>query len=428
MSALKSGMPTLLGRCFWIDSRFAARRPSSASCAGCKRIVPGNFRVAAMSMSDQEKTIFVIDDDEIIRLSCEQILQKSGYKVETFGNGHEGIERLKQVRPPLLVVDIKMPELDGFEVIKIVRKIDPNVVIVVITGYATIETAVDAMKVGAYDFLPKPFTPSELRLIIDRGFERWRLAKEAQLLRLEKEEVERKFVTLVSHQLKAPLGAVKQYLDVLLYTNNDQLPEKAVEWISRSQARIAEMLTLIQDWLTLSKLDRRSLCEHNVSSDIGKIIDMVVREYQQLPSTANLTLTAELAPELALAGGDTISLNMLVSNLVGNAIKYNHPGGKVKVAAGNDDKYITLQVSDTGLGIPQASIPQLFQEFYRVKTPETQDIPGTGLGLVICKRIVTELGGSIEVESKEGEYTIFTVKLPIAQPQKEVENADSVGK
>src|SRR5512136_120572 len=239
--------------------------------------------MAATPTSAQENTIFVIDDDEIIRLSCKQILQKSGYTVETFGNGYEGIERLKEVRPPLLVVDIKMPELDGFEVIKIVRKLDPDVVIVVITGYATIETAVDAMKMGAYDFLPKPFTPSELRLIIDRGFERWRLAQEAQRLRKEKEEVERKFVTLVSHQLKGPLSAVKQYLDVLLYTGGDQLSGEKREWISRSQTRIAEMIGLIQDWLMLAKLDKGSVSDRSVSSDIGRIIERVMQEYQQLP-------------------------------------------------------------------------------------------------------------------------------------------------
>jgi len=170
-----------------------------------------------------------------------------------------------------------MPELDGFEVIKIVRKIDPDVVIVVITGYATIETAVDAMKMGAYDFLPKPFTPSELRLIIDRGFERWRLARETQLLRQQKEEVERKFVTLVSHQLKGPLGAVKQYLDVLLYTYKDQFPGDTLEWISRSRARITEMLGLIQDWLDDGELDRGALCDRNASSDIGTIIGKFCR-------------------------------------------------------------------------------------------------------------------------------------------------------
>jgi two-component system, sensor histidine kinase and response regulator len=150
--------------------------------------------VAAMPMPAQENTVFVIDDDEIIRLSCERILQKSGYKVETFGDGSKGIERLKEERPQILVVDVKMPELDGFEVIKIVRRIDPDVVIVVITGYVTIETAVGAMESGAYDFLPKPFTPGELRMIVARAFGRWRLIKEARNLRKEKEEVERKFV------------------------------------------------------------------------------------------------------------------------------------------------------------------------------------------------------------------------------------------
>jgi two-component system, sensor histidine kinase and response regulator len=387
--------------------------------------VPG---VLDMPISAQENVIFVIDDDEIIRLSCEQILQKSGYRVETFGNGYEGIERLKQVRPPLLVVDIKMPELDGFEVIKIVRKIDPDIVIVVITGYATIETAVDAMKMGAYDFLPKPFTPSELRLIIERGCERWRLAKEAKLLRKQKEEAERKFVTLVSHQLKGPLGAVKQYLDVLLYTCHDQLSGETVEWICRSQARIAEMISLIQDWLMLAKLDRGALCDNSASSDFVKIVESVIQEYQQLPSSANLQLIAEVAPGLPHASGDPVSLNMLVDNLVSNAVKYNKPGGKVEVRVAAEDNWITLQVRDTGVGIPQAFRSHLFEEFYRAKTPETQNISGTGLGLVICKRIVDELGGSIEVDSKEGEYTVFTVRLPVAVPSQEVELAESIGK
>jgi len=383
--------------------------------------------MAAMPLSACEDTVIVIDDDEIIRLSCEQILKKSGYKVETFGNGHEGIERLKEIRPPLLVVDIKMPELDGFEVIKIVRKIDPDVVIVVITGYATVETAVDAMKMGAYDFLPKPFTPSELRMIIERGFERWRLARETQRLRREKAEVERKFVTLVSHQLKAPLAAVKQYLDVLMFTSGSKLPEESAEWISRSQARIAEMLTLIQDWLMLAKLDRSALCDRGASSDLRKIAEDIVQEYRQLPSAAGLQLTIDMGPNLPKACGDPASLSMVVGNLVSNAVKYNRPGGTVKVSAGSDGKRITLEVRDTGIGIPEDYLPRLFEEFYRVKTPETQNIQGTGLGLVICKRIVEELGGSIRVDSKEGEYTSFTVTLPIAEPAKLAEYAEAVG-
>jgi signal transduction histidine kinase len=115
---------------------------------------------------------------------------------------------------------------------------------------------------------------------------------------------------------------------------------------------------------------------------------------------------------------------MLVGNLVSNAVKYNKPGGTVEVRVAPEDQWIILRVSDTGVGIPSSFRPHLFEEFYRAKSPETQNIPGTGLGLVICKRIVDELGGSIEVDSKEGEYSIFTVKLPIAEPKQEVDSAE----
>ncbi len=362
----------------------------------------------------KDNLVIVIDDDEIMRLSCEQILIKAGYKVETFGNGNDGIRRIRQVRPPLLVVDIKMPELDGFAVIDLVRQIDPDLVIVVITGYATIETAVDAMKAGAYDFLPKPFTPSELRLIIDRGYERWRLTKEAQRLRREKEEVEHKFVTLVTHQLKAPLVAVKQYLDVLLYSYRDQLPDKGVEWVARSQVRLGEMLTIIQDWLALAKIDRGVYCDRAATTDIADLITDIIHDQQQLPISKDVVIETALEPDLPRVCGDSVSIGLVVSNLVSNAIKYNKPGGSVRVTASSERDCVVLKVEDSGLGIPEESLPRIFEEFYRVRSQETQEIPGTGLGLVICKRVITELGGSIELASKAGEGTTFTVRLPVA--------------
>jgi signal transduction histidine kinase len=367
-----------------------------------------------MAKVSQEKLVVVIDDDEIMRLSCEQILKKVGYKVESFGNGHDGIRRIKEIRPPLLIVDIKMPEIDGFEVIDIVRKLDPDLVIVVITGYATIETAVDAMKAGAYDFVPKPFTPSELRLIIDRGFERWLLTKEAQRLRREKEEVEHKFVALVSHQLKTPLVAVKQYLDVLMFTTRDQLPGKAVEWIGRSQSRLSEMLTIIQDWLALAKIDRGALCDRNSATDLAAIIPDIIRGHQQLPGAGDVTFATHLPPNSPNVAGDAVSISMLLSNLISNAVKYNRPGGTVVIRAEVHGGCLQLQVADTGIGIPEDCMSRLFEEFYRVKSEATQQIQGTGLGLVICKRIVDELDGTIEVASREGEGTTFTVRLPLA--------------
>ena len=362
------------------------------------------------------RRVFVIDDDDVMLLTCRRILEKDGFDVETFENGLDGIRRIEEVRPQLLLVDLKMPELDGLQVIERVRKVDPDVVIAVITGYATISTAVDAMKAGAYDFLPKPFTPDELRLIVNRGHERWRLATESARLRREKEEAERRFVTFVSHQLKTPVVAAKQYLDVLLFTSKDEMTPRTQEWLKRAQARLDEMLTLISDWLELARVERGidSLGEPLGTGDLRKVISEVVAAAQAQAQSAVVTIETDLGPDVGPVRGDVVSLATVVSNLVSNGIKYNRVGGRVTVRTRLDEAMAVVEVSDTGIGIAEESLPRLFQEFCRVKNDQTRDIPGTGLGLAICKRIVTALGGSIGVRSRLGEGSTFVVHIPTA--------------
>jgi signal transduction histidine kinase len=360
--------------------------------------------------------VFVIDDDDVMLLTCRRTLEKDGYDVETFGNGLDGIRRIEELRPQLLLVDLKMPELDGLQVIERVRHVDPDVVIAVITGYATISTAVDAMKAGAYDFLPKPFTPDELRLIVNRGHERWRLAAESARLRHEKEEAERRFVTFVSHQLKTPVVAAKQYLDVLLYTAKDEISPRTREWLTRAQARLDEMLTLIRDWLELARIARGidAPGELAAASDLRAVITEVVESSQAQAQAAVVTLETDLGANVGLVRGDVVSLATIVSNLVSNGIKYNRVGGRVTVRTSLDGAMAVVEVSDTGIGIADESLPRLFQEFCRVRNDQTRDIPGTGLGLAICKRMVTTLGGSIHVGSKVGEGTTVSVHIPTA--------------
>jgi signal transduction histidine kinase len=362
------------------------------------------------------RRVFVIDDDDVMLLTCRRTLEKDGYDVETFQNGLDGIRRIEQLQPQLLLVDLKMPELDGLQVIERVRKVDPDVVIAVITGYATISTAVEAMKAGAYDFLPKPFTPDELRLIVNRGHERWRLATDSARLRREKEEAERRFVTFVSHQLKTPVVAAKQYLDVLLYTAASELTPRTQEWLTRAQARLDEMLTLISDWLELARIERGidSLGEPLATSDLRKVISDVIEASQAHAQSAVVTLETDLAADVGPVRGDVVSLATVVSNLVSNGIKYNRVGGRVTVRTRLEGAMAVLEVSDTGIGIAEESLPRLFQEFCRVKNDQTRDIPGTGLGLAICKRIVTTLGGSIGVGSRLGEGSTFVVHIPTA--------------
>jgi signal transduction histidine kinase len=374
----------------------------------------GRRAEAGSTAAPETGRVFVIDDDDIMLLSCRRILEKAGYQVETFSSGLEGIKRIQQVRPELLLVDLKMPELDGLQVIERVRAVDSDVVIAVITGYATISTAVDAMKAGAYDFLPKPFTPDELRLIVNRGHERWRLAMESRRLRREKEEAERRFITFVSHQLKSPLVAAKQYLDVLLYTSKSEMTPKTEEWLLRAQARLDEMLSLIHDWLELARIERGTPCEPGVASELEPVIAQVLDAAGPQAQSAGVTLCADIDASAGAVRGDRVSLGTIVSNLVSNAIKYNRVGGRVTVRSARDGQMAVVEVSDTGFGIPDEALPELFREFYRVKNDRTRDIPGTGLGLAICKRIVADLGGTIGVTSKKDEGTTFVVRLPVS--------------
>lgn len=358
-----------------------------------------------------QKRVLVIDDDEVMLQSCQSVLERVGYSIACQNTGRGGLQMLETYRPAVLVVDLKMPELDGFQVIERARAIDPELVVVVITGYATIETAVEAMKAGAYDFLPKPFTPAELRLIIDRSFERWHLARESARLRQEKEELERKFVAVVSHQLKSPLAAVKQHLDVILLSR-DSLPEQAVRAATRAEARLHEMLSIIEDSLTLTRLEKARLAETTESTDLAALIRKAVADSSSLAEAASVRIESDLPDAPLLVRGDELSLGMLVNNLLGNAIKYNRQDGLVSLRLTADEGQASLVVSDTGIGIPESAMPLLFQELYRVKTQATRGIPGTGLGLAICKKIVTELGGAISVASTENTGSSFTVTLP----------------
>jgi signal transduction histidine kinase len=357
------------------------------------------------------ETIIVIDDDYAMRLSCERILSKTGFVVQTFEDGARGLAAVAELRPALVLVDLKMPGLSGMEVIPRIREIDPNAVIVVITGYATIGTAVDAMKAGAYDFLPKPFSPDELRLIVRRGLERRQLELGSRQCEIERELMKRRFVSFVSHQLKTPLVAVHQYLEVLARLGDTpDMWGKAREWISRCLARTDEMHQLIDDWLTLSRIEGGSFGRQRADADLHDTLTHLVESHRPAAAERGITLALDAAPLLPVHA-DPTCLTVLFDNLIGNAVKYNREGGTVEVVAERSDGEILVTVRDTGVGIPADAVPLLFEEFYRVPR-EGAAVPGTGLGLPIARRIALELGGTITVESTEGEGTTFRVRLP----------------
>ena len=175
-------------------------------------------------MSDKYR-ILIIDDEEIVLDSCTEILGDSDYELATARDGTQGVRRVQEFQPDLVFVDLKMPGMSGLEVLEQIHAIDPTIVTIVITGYATVSSAVEAMKQGAYDFLPKPFTPDEFRLITHRGLEKRQLVLDTIALRREKEMLRENFAAIVSHELKSPLGAVQQNLYTLVKELSDTVTD-----------------------------------------------------------------------------------------------------------------------------------------------------------------------------------------------------------
>ncbi|MFN7998286.1 MAG: hybrid sensor histidine kinase/response regulator [Bryobacteraceae bacterium] len=364
-----------------------------------------------MSVQEAGEAVLVIDDEYAMRLSCQKILTRMGLPVETFEDGSRGLEGVARLRPAAVVLDLKMPGLSGIEVLSRIHEIDPNIVIIVITGYATIDTAVEAMKTGAYDFLPKPFSPEELRIIVRRGLERRHLLLESRRMEVDRALLQRRFVTFVSHQLQSPLAAIHQCLEVL--ERLEEAPQPATnrkEWLDRCLKRTDQLLDMIRDWLTLAKIEGHVLATQHQRVDLNEVIQGVVDSYGETARGQAVTISTELPADPCETRGDRNCLNVLLDNLVSNAIKYNKPGGRVEVRAAIAAGEIVITVSDTGIGIPERYKPFLFDEFFRAH--EKSGAPGTGLGLHIAKRIVNEMGGVIRVESEEGRGSTFRISLP----------------
>jgi signal transduction histidine kinase len=314
------------------------------------------------------------------------------------------------IQPDLVLVDLRMPGLGGLEVLEKLKSHDPDYVAIVITGHGTIRSAVEAMKLGAYDFLPKPFTPNQLRFIVERGLERRRSLKETARLRREKQLMRDNFVSMVSHELRAPLAAVQQRLMLVTGGYTGAISEPSRMSILGTQKRIKALISLINDWLDLSRIDSGGIAEPVERLDVNTILHEVLETLGPLARDRDLGIEIDAREPPTQVRGNRDMLRMVFTNLVHNAIKYNRDGGRVLIRSAEEGGDITVTVEDTGVGIPSDILPMVFEQFYRVKGKGLAE--GSGLGLSISKRIVELHSGSITAESEIGKGSVFVVRLP----------------
>lgn len=379
-------------------------------------------------MGDDRSKILIIDDEEVVLDSCTQILEGGPYQVATAMDGTFGLELVQEFHPDVVFVDLKMPGIQGFEVLDRIHGFDPTIVAIVITGYATVNSAVEAIKKGAYDFLPKPFTPDEFRVITRRGLERRELVLETTALRRERETLREHFAAIVSHELKSPISAVQQNLFALEYELSDQLNDDQSSRITRMKSSIDDLMQLIHTWLRVISADAdiNKLREDFKPTSIESVISKAIESAQPHAIRKDIEIVSSIEEPLKTIQGDEITLVEAVVNLLGNAIKYSRMGSQIFVTAEEKENDILIAVADRGVGISEEDLPFVFGDFY-VGQASLEGERGSGLGLAITKRIAEAHDGSLSVDSALGKGSTFVIRLPIINTDRQDEPAQDAG-
>ncbi len=367
--------------------------------------------------------VMVVDDEPGIRSGVSRILSNFtvsypfmdddiGFDVIEVETGEEAIEKVKSEHIDIVLLDNKLPGILGTDVLEFISNNKPEILVMMITSYASLELAVKATDHGAYDFIPKPFTPQELKSSLENVSKHLFLRGMTKKMKKEGKEVRFQFLSVLSHELKAPLNAIEGYLRIIKDKEMGEEIGAYDQVVDRSLQRIKGMRNLIMDLLDLTKISFEKKEEKLQVVKLGEIAQLAIEAINPyaIQKDVKINLIDKDQVELKADPGD---IEIVFNNLISNSVKYNKDGGMVDIILSSDNNSIQLIVKDTGIGLSQEEIDNLFEEFFRVKNELTKNITGSGLGLPIVKRIVDLYNGDIKIDSKVGEGTTFTVNLPM---------------
>jgi signal transduction histidine kinase len=371
--------------------------------------------------------VLVVDDELGIREGCRRALTAQKFEVELAENGPAGLQKLREGTFDILLVDAMMPGMSGMEMLQHVRKLYPDLICIIITGYATVELAVQAMREGAHDFVAKPFTPALLLQVLNREVDRRRLKREALRVKDLEEElsgltrvkaemeklaaIESRFMLTMVHILRAPVAVMQNSIQLIQkgYVPAEELPQL----LSRLELRAGELLAILDDLLLLSRLKEGLGTQPAEPVSVAEALEAACSSFQKEATERQLTLSTEITARPFVLGNPD-HLRLLWSQLLSNAIRYTPSGGRITLSLKTDprEKRIQGTVSDTGIGIAPDEIPRIFEEFYRTEAAKSLKETGTGLGLPIVQLLLSLYGGTIEIDSTPGKGSSFRFSLP----------------
>lgn len=359
-----------------------------------------------------EYSILIVDDNEMNRDALIRRLAMWSYQLDIAENGVQALEKMRTRPFDLVLLDIMMPEMNGYEVLEHMQSdIQLRLVpVIVISALDDLESVVRCIELGAEDYLLKPFNPVLFRARIESTLEKKRLREQEMVYLKRRDTIKNQFLQTVSHDLKNPLNIILGYTTLLEDSLQSTDDLTILDAIQRGARR---MLALVEDVLDLNKIE--SGIDLNILPvSLAEFLKVCLADVEMLARTKNIQFVFSPPPFDVTVMIDPDRMSQVAANLLSNAFKYTPENGRVELAAvlDLDDKKVILKFIDNGVGIPEDDQPYLFDMFYRVKGSDDEHIvDGTGLGLYIVKTILDKHHEHVWVESKVGEGTTFSVTL-----------------
>ena len=364
--------------------------------------------------------VLITDDEEGMRHGIARALAKFttsfpdlgvdvAYDIAMCESGEEALARLESNPSDLLLLDLKLPGIDGLSVLRKAAALAEPPCTVMITAYASLATAVEATRNGAFDFISKPFTPDELRAVARRATRDLILSQRARQAALEQRRARFDMMSVLSHELKAPLGAVEGYL-LGIKDGTVREPADLSRVVDRSLVRVQSMRQMIMDLLDVTRLEAGMKVRDFTRINLRDVAEAVLETFAPQAKARSLTCELQSPPEVRVYAVRA-ELDIVLNNLVSNAVKYNRKEGRLTVGLSVDGDRAEIRVSDTGIGLAENEASKLFHEFVRIRNTKTRAIEGSGLGLATVKRIADLYQGEARVESVPDQGSTFIVTL-----------------
>jgi signal transduction histidine kinase len=373
----------------------------------------------------EKERILIVDDETLILDMVASYVGHIGFEAVTAKNGREALERLRNEPFTILITDIKMPEMDGFELMKTVRAEFPDIHIIAMTGHGVSYTFTDVVESGATDYVAKPFSLDEMRAKLNRVVRERGLIRDLKQKSVELEKVNEDlkrldnlksiFVSSLSHELRTPLTVIKEFISLMLEGHGGTLTEDQREYLGIAHKNILRLTNLIDTILDFSRIESgKGLQLKFETARLMEVVEDASMTLAHALEEKRITLENRLDPDMPQVLIDRNRLVEVLINLINNGMKFTPAAGKITIdTRGVTEKrdYLKVVVSDTGIGIPPEDLPKVFDRFYQGQS--TGISMGSGLGLAITKEIIEGHKGSIQAESRLGSGTSFVFTLPL---------------